>query len=92
MTLISKKDLKYDGYKWTPCKEKDPKVKTNPDQTVLNRQEGYEILYLINKIAELNNFKDIEEGLKIERMIHQQLPEDVLSHEETRKWIEENWD
>ncbi len=90
MGLISKSDLQYD-YSWTAIDGDNPKVTGQPDSTLFNRNEGYEVLYLINKLAELWNLKQKASCLKIERMIKKHLPSDVRSQINVKKWLADNW-
>lgn len=46
MALITKSDLHYNDYSWTSYTGDNPKIKGEPDSTLLNRKEGYEILIL----------------------------------------------
>ena len=54
MALMTKSDLEYDDYSWTAYGDDDPEVTGEPDSTLFNRNEGYEVLYLINKMAEIH--------------------------------------
>jgi len=91
MALIIKEDLKYSDYSWTTYGNDDPKVTGNPDSSLLNRKEGYEVLYFINKFAEIHSFKNKASAHKVEKMIKEDLPSDIRSQENVKKWIEENW-
>lgn len=88
---MKKSDLVYDDYSWTAYGDDDPEVTGEPDSTLFNRKEGYEVLYLINKLAEIHSLKDIKSGQKIEKMIQDHLPGDVRSQENVKDWIERNW-
>ena len=90
MALMKSSDLKY-TYSWTAIPPDDPRVKGKPDSTMFNRHEGYEVLYLINHMADENNFKEKESGYKLERMIHDHLPSDIRSQENVKTWIVNNW-
>lgn len=68
MPLLSKSDLKY-KYSWTALESDDPRVTGKPDSTLLNREEGYEVLPFINHFAKNHNLKKKESGLKTERLI-----------------------
>ena len=90
MALITKDDLRFE-YRWTAVPGDDPTVSGPPDSTLFNRHEGYEVLYLINKIAEIGDLKQKESGLKIERMLKVKLPSDIVEQENVRRWIYDNW-
>jgi hypothetical protein len=92
MKLMKRSDLIYsDEYSWTVIDNDNPKVTGDPDKTLFNRNEGYEVLYLINKIAEINGLKQISSGQKIEKMIHDHLPSNIRSQKNVTDWIEKNW-
>lgn len=80
-------DLKYSGYSWTVYRDDDSKVTGPPDSTLFNRKEGYEVLYLINKMA-----KDKSTGYKIEMMLHDHLPGSVRSQKNVAEWVKNNWE
>ncbi len=89
MALLEKGDLNY-TYSWTVYGKDDPKVTGKPDSTLLNRNEGYEVLYLINSFAEKHEYKLKTTGLVIEKLIHDQLPSDIRSQEKVMKWLEDH--
>jgi hypothetical protein len=78
MVKINKSDLKY-KYSWNTIGDDNPKVTGTPDSTMFSRHEGYEVLYLINKLAEIWEFKNKSSCIKIETMINDSLPSDVRS-------------
>jgi hypothetical protein len=92
MAYYTKADLKF-RYNWNARSENDnPKFTGFPDNVLLDRNEGYEVLYLINQIAEENNWKPDNgvAGHKIERML-QQLPGNIRSRANVKEWIANNW-
>lgn len=91
MSLIDKSDLKYKDYTWTTYSHDNPKVSGKPDSTLLNRKEGYEILYFINKLSEIYNLKVKTSAIKIENMIRNEVPSNLHSQENVKRWIETNW-
>lgn len=90
MALISKSDLQYE-YSWTAIEGDNPKVTGKPDSTMFNRNEGYEVLYLINKLAEMWKLKQKASGLKLETMIKKHLPSNTRSQENVQQWLYDNW-
>ena len=46
---ILKSELQY-KYSWTAYGDDDPEVTGTPDSTMFSRREGYEVIYLINKL------------------------------------------
>lgn len=88
--LFTKSDMKY-TYSWSVISGDNPKISGKPDSTLFNRNEGYEVLYLINKLAEIWEWKKKESCIKLEKMIKESLPSDVRSQENVRGWIHDNW-
>jgi hypothetical protein len=91
MALYSKSDMIYHDYSWTVYDHDNPKVTGEPDSTLLNRHEGYEMLYFINKYAQNHSILQIWLCQRIERIIRQQVPSHIHSQREITRWIEENW-
>ena len=69
MAVFSKGNLYYNDYKWTAYPSDDPKVTGKPDSTLLNKSEGYEMVYFINRYMESQNWKTESTGQKIEKYI-----------------------
>lgn len=92
MALITKSDLYYDDYSWSTYSNDDSKITSEPDRTLLNRKEGYEILYFINKLVEMHKLKLKSSALKIENMIRNEVPSNLHSQENVKSWIENNWE
>ncbi|MCW1833555.1 hypothetical protein [Pantoea ananatis] len=90
MSLLTKNDLQFD-YSWTAIPPDDARITGFPDNTLLNRHEGYEVLAFINRMAKASKWEAKLSGLKTERMIRDHLPGDIRSHRSVWKWIVENW-
>jgi hypothetical protein len=90
MSLITKADLQY-TYSWTAIPPDDSRVTGIPDSTLLNRNEGYEVLAFINRLATANKWTDKAPALKAERLIKTTLPGDTRSHTKVWKWLVDNW-
>ncbi len=91
MGLISKTDLYYSDYSWTVINGDNPKVTGEPDSTLLNRKEGYEILYFINKFCEMHDLKQKASATKVEKMIRNEVPSDIRSQKNIGDWLVKNW-
>lgn len=91
MGLISKSDLYYKDYSWTVLSGDDPKITGEPDNTLLNRKEGYEVLYFINKFSEIYKLKQKASAIKVERMIREEVPGNIHSQKNIKEWLENNW-
>lgn len=92
MALYNKSDMFYKDYVWgiTPQKG-DPKVSGVPGKTLFDRQDGTEVLYMINHIAPLWQLTKID-CLKMEVMIRQHLPSNVMSQKNVMIWLTLNWE
>lgn len=91
MALISKPDLLFTDYRWNAYPSDDPRVTGKPDNTLLNRHEGYEVLYFINKFCETHGLKQKASGTKIEKMLRNHLPGNIRSQQEIAKWVANSW-
>lgn len=91
MALITKSDLYYSDYSWTVLSGDNPKVTGEPDSTLLNRKEGYEVIYFINKLSEIYSLKQKASAIKIEKMIRNEVPSDLHSQKNIKEWIGNNW-
>jgi hypothetical protein len=91
MALITKSDLFYSDYEWTAIHGDNPKISGEPDSTLLNRKEGYEVIYFINKLSEIHKLKRKESAIRIEGMIRNEVPKDLHSQKNVKEWIEKNW-
>lgn len=87
---INTSDLQY-TYSKTAIHGDDPRISGEPDSTLFNRKELYEVLYLINKLAKEQDFKNKSSCLKIETMIKEHLPSDIRSQSNVKQWIYNNW-
>jgi hypothetical protein len=71
MAFLSRQDLKFD-YQWSAIPPDDARVTGAPDNLLLNRREGQEVLAFLNKTSAS------EDGaLKAERLIRNHLPGEV---------------
>lgn len=91
MAFYNRSDMIYPDYLWTHYPKDDPRISGLPGNTILNRRQGREVLYLINKMAELYNLKKKSNGRRIEILIREYLPESIRQQEEAESWIKENW-
>ena len=90
---FSKGDMLYADYKWRARDERDdPRVTGEPDSTLLDRNEGYEVLYFINKIGEKHFAAPVNLGTyqKVERLLRS-CPGNIRSQEKIRDWVIQNW-
>ena len=90
MDTYSKDDLKY-TYSWNSYEKNDPRISGILDDTVFNKKEGEEVVYLINSLSEHLAWSVEEFGAKVEKLIHDHLPDQPISQKEVVMWIKENW-
>jgi len=90
MSLLQRSDLKFE-YSWTEIPPDSPRITGKPDSTLLNRNEGYEVLAFINRFAEDKKLNEKESGHKVERLINKHLPSIIQRHANVIKWLIENW-
>jgi len=87
MNLINKSELKY-VYNWRPIPNDDSRISGAPDSTLFNKNEGYEVLYLINKFAEIHSINEKETLYKIEKLIRIVLPGNLRNQLHVLEWLE----
>ena len=91
ISFYNQSDLVYQDYNWTAYSDGDPKVMGRPDNTLFNRIEGNEVLYFINKMAQIHSLTLKSDGEKMELMIHNHLPEEMKSQDNVKNWVMKNW-
>ena len=91
MALITKTELFYQDYSWTVLSGDNPKISGEPDSTLLNRKEGYEILYFVNKFCEKHNFREKSSAIRVEKMIRNEVSTSIHGQEKIKVWLETNW-
>ncbi|AOY94322.1 hypothetical protein BKK79_20340 [Cupriavidus sp. USMAA2-4] len=96
MPVITRSDLQYE-YSWTPVNGDNPKLTGKPDDVLLNRKEGYEVLAFLVHFCRSWNDADGKpltraHALKAERLIHLHLPSDVRSRMDVSEWLADNWE
>jgi hypothetical protein len=89
MVYFTRGDLKY-RYSWSADGGDNPKLKGEPDSSLLDRTEGYEVLYMIQKLMTKWQLTTVESGQKIESLIHQ-TPSNLRSQENVKNWVHQNW-
>ena len=86
---FNRSDLVY-PYSWQHTSSDNPKLRGEPDHSEFNRTEGYEVLYMINKIMESRGTFSLTDGKKIERMLKEH-PSNLRSQLHVKEWINSNW-
>jgi hypothetical protein len=89
MSLLYKGDLK-NHYNWRPIPNEDSRISGISDNTLFNRNEGFEVLYIINSFAEKYGIERKETGLQIEKLISEKLPSNLRNQIHVMEWLEKN--
>ncbi|MEO3403050.1 hypothetical protein AAFN85_04050 [Mucilaginibacter sp. CAU 1740] len=90
MILFSKRNLHYTDYKWNAYLYNDPRVTGKPDDTVFTKDEGNEVIYLINKLMLMWDYRFANTGNKMEKLIHDKLPAEITRQDEVQEWLKVN--
>jgi hypothetical protein len=68
----------------------DPRTNGRPDETIFTKEEGNEVVYLINKLMALWDYRFANTGNKMEKLIHDKLPIDITTQEGVQQWLKSN--
>jgi len=88
--LFSRRNLFYSDYKWTAYVPDDPRTTGKPDDTPFSKNEGNEVVYLINRLMVLWDYRFSNTGNKMEKLIHDKMPADVNTQENVQQWLKLN--
>lgn len=88
-----KSQMVYSDYKWTAKADHDnPKFIAAQEAAMLNRQEGYEMLYFINSLALTWKWNDsLAACQNLECIIREKVPSNIRTHRGIKTWIAENY-
>jgi hypothetical protein len=89
MVQINRDNLKY-SYNWRPIPEDDPRISGEPDTTLFNKNEGLEILYILNKYRDKYGLADLPQFQNLERIIKEVVPGNCRSQIHVFEWLEQN--
>ena len=92
MLFYNKQDMIYSDYRWSAIDGDNPKITGKLDKTEFNRNERYEVLYLINAVINELSLSRLESAKKVEQMIRYELPSNIRSQENVKNWILKNWE
>lgn len=90
----TKANMLYDDYTWTTkYTDDDPRVRGEPDSTLLARTEGWEMLYFINTCAKKWEWKagSTSSMQNLEKIIRTKVPGSIRSQKGIKTWIEANY-
>lgn len=88
---FTRTNLLLKDYVWNDYEEGDERVSGSLDNTLFDRTEGNEMLFMINALMELWGLDKAKNGQKIERMIKTYLPYDITSQIAVKDWVKQNW-
>lgn len=85
MALIEKGDLQHD-YSWpTESPGDSPK---DADSNLFDREDGKEVLNVINEYVDKRDITDKQKALKIETEIHNNLSKDITTQRGVMDWLD----
>ncbi len=90
METFKKSDLIYE-YNWSLYEKDDPRSSGMLDTTEFDRREGLQVLFIINYLTDHLAWSVESFGNKLEKLIHDRLPEGVNNQKDTIQWIKDNW-
>lgn len=90
MILFSRRNLFYGDYTWNTYAPNDPRTSGRPDSTLFTKQEGNEVIYLINRLMVLWDYRFSNTGNKMEKLIHDKMPADITTQEQVQQWLKAN--
>lgn len=79
------------AYDWSQYEKDDPRIHGIPDTTEFNRKEGWQVLYIIRYLADHLAYGVESFGQKVETLIHDRLPLEIKTQQDTIQWIRANW-
>lgn len=87
--------LNVSAYSWQAAAPDDPH-KIKQDAVMFNRKEGYEVIPMIQKVANTFGFQTVDDVKRIEAAIANELPGNIRSQENVYNWLvnyfETHWD
>ncbi|MCT4561927.1 MAG: hypothetical protein N4A41_11180 [Crocinitomicaceae bacterium] len=83
--------LFYKYYNWEAFPENDCRVSKPIDDTRFNRNNGQEVVFMVEEIMNSSGMTDRSAKIKLERMIRNELPEKVVHQDRVKIWILLNW-
>jgi hypothetical protein len=91
MANFSRSHLKYVTYTWNNTEIVSKTIDGFPDNILLNRIEGYEVLCFINRYMETHNYSLTSTFEQIEEVIRTRLPLDRKSYKTIKEWLEASY-
>lgn len=90
MGILKQTDLQFE-YSWSILESSDPQAIESYDYTLLNRNEGYDVITFLNHFARTYSLNK-ESALKAEKLIKYYLPQDINLRIDASQWLIDNLD
>lgn len=90
MGLLNREDLKYD-YTWTSNPGKSPATDPGPASRGFSTGNGRDVLEFINSYADRKNIENKKDALRIEKMLHDDLDEEMKTRKEVTTWLDSRY-
>jgi Domain of unknown function (DUF4332) len=78
--------LDVSAYSWQASERDDPH-KIKQDRLMFNRKEGYEVIPMIQRVANTFGFESVDNVKRIEAVIAKELPGNVRSRKNVYNWL-----
>ena len=88
MAIRVKRNMLQYEYSWQATDGSDP-MKVKIDARILNRNEGYEVIPIIQKVIDHFGYSDEADVLKIEALIKEELPGNIRGRDRVFDWLVE---
>ena len=90
---FSRSDLIFDkNYTWQAARNDDINITNSPDSDLLNRKEGYEVLYFIQQFLKKRGLRGVKRGKRIEILLQNYVPASVRNRADIETWLDENFE
>lgn len=78
-------------YNWSENAGDNSRLRGEPDHSLFNRSEGYEVLYIINNILIKKGLTSIGSGNKAERLLREKLASKNYTQIEVISFFNKHW-
>ena len=90
MLLYEKDDLVFKDYDWSNAAD-HTKFQGDPDRNLFMRNEGNDVLYMINYVCTLLNYTSKKDAGNMEILIHEKLPFSIRSQNSVFNWLKKEY-
>ncbi len=90
MGLVKRKDLNFERqYNWNPLQGENYEKSFFPNDAILNRREGYEVLSVVNTVLKKLKTRRKSVGLEVERLIQEDMPKFIRNRMNAITWLKD---